>query len=179
MTETLSEKLLRRFDEEELKQQLRECSRLENPIWRQTVFSLGRQVVAKRGYSNKSQKEYDIAMLLSDKGVRVPEMYGLMEIDIEGQSRPDCYLLMQEILGKEIKDVPEEDKEEADRQFRREILKVLRMGIKPSDAFFGRNAIFSEDRKLYLIDFEKWIVGASEKDLKPYYNLIERRNPEQ
>ena len=53
------------------------------------------------------------------------------------------------------------------------------MSIEPVDCFFERNAIFSDDRRLYLIDFECWRVGCSYSDLKKYYDKVDKWEAEQ
>ena len=136
------------------------------------IYLLSDGKIAKENLEHRAQNEFVMGNYLFEKGISVPKMYSLVS-PFPNEKYPVYYTIMQKIDGEIVRDVQGEEKKEAIKQFREQITKVLEMNISPYDSFFGKNAIFNfKERKLYLIDFESWRIGVSEKELNFFNGMI-------
>ena len=162
------------------------------------IYLVGENLIAKRRHQRVVEYECDMGNYLSENGVRVPKMHGVISskllqklVDLSKVSEPDLhtiscdwFLVMQRINGEDLKrgldTIPKEDIGEVIRQFKEQITKVLELGINPYDSlgnegFEMRNAIFDEkERKLYLIDFEYWERVKWKHELTYFYDLLKK-----
>lgn len=168
--------------EDNLVKKLRKSIRKKRPYKAPLIYLVGESALAKGNNEINSENEYKWGMYLYENQVRVPKMYMLVNPDSLvsrvlhlGNKIKDWYIIMERLKGQDIGDTFGTTREEAVRQYRQELEKVLDLGICPIDSSWGGNAIFGEDEKLYLIDFESWRNG-SETELNKFYERI--KNPE-
>jgi hypothetical protein len=146
----------------------------EKRTWREksNIYLVNDEVIGKQYRHSKDSKgcainEYKWGNFLFKNGVQVPEMYQLVSPDppsyrsLHETPIEDWFVLMQKIDGEEIWDLKGDELEEAIRQYRREIEKVLAFRVYPADSHYGGNSMFDrKQRKLYLIDLELWKEGT-------------------
>jgi hypothetical protein len=143
------------------------------------IYLLESDLIAKGRYlSNFTnlKNEYDLGIFLFEKRVKVPKMYCLIKIpSLKYSDYEKDFLIMQRIEGKVAGSLSGEKKEEAIKQLKEGIEKVLELGIIPYDSFFCENSIFNEkEGKLYLIDFEKWKwkKETSDYEIRNFYEEL-------
>lgn len=148
------------------------------------VYNVGENAVAKEGIEGKVlSNEFIMGVDLFSRGIQVPEMYSLVSLDslrkfeelpeYKGYSNNNWFIIMQKIKGKLIKDVAGEERKEAVKQLKTELEKIIKLGIYPEDAFHQRNSIFSDEGKLYLIDFAQWRKSTKE-ELEKFHEHVMR-----
>lgn len=152
-------------------------------------YLAGEDLIAKKitdkEEGQRAWREYSMGNYLFERGIQVPKMHGVIspeslckscDVSRIGLVRmDDWFLVMQKINGKELEFVSGADRDEAIKQLKEEIAKVLKLGICPYDSLNDKNSIFDEkERKLYLIDFEQWIEGWGE-ELKHFGVLSEKK----
>jgi hypothetical protein len=161
----------------ELRKSIKEEKFCEYPF----VYFVGENAIAKWKPEEFLKNEYAIGKLLLDNGIQVPKIYKLVEPDpislkksFNGAMIEEWFFIMQRIKGESIKELSGSSREEAIKQYKCEIAKVLELGINPVNSDFGKNSIFSyEDGKLYLIDFEYWSTNSTLDILNKVYKKIE------
>ncbi|MEA3379094.1 MAG: hypothetical protein U9Q69_05680 [Nanoarchaeota archaeon] len=123
------------------------------------IYEVNSQIVAKAFYTQKTaEHELFFTKILHEKGVNVPEPYGLIYCDSAFEYWSlNWYFLMQKIEGKPIPHLQKKEQKKALQQFRHAIKKVLNLQIFPMDYDWAENSLYSPlEEKLYLIDFAEW-----------------------
>lgn len=131
-----------------------------------------------------TEREYKLGRFLFRNGVHVPEMYNLVRCRRGTEER--LYIIMQKIEGihiieknetRKIENIPAVKEGGAIKKLRREIKKVLRLGIYPADSDWCENSIFNpKERKVYLIDFEGYRKKEEGLFEKWFYESIKKDN---
>ncbi len=144
------------------------------------IYLINEKVLAKSGSEKDVRHEYKMAKYLRKKGISIPRAYGLIKIDfLDAKLIPPFkpvttwFFLMEKIQGKEIKELQGAELKSALRQRKRELEKVLELGITPYDALYERNSLLGKNNKLYLIDFKSWRKAPREKLDAFYLNLLQ------
>lgn len=166
----------------DLVEQLRESIRKrENLFGYSQIYLVGENALAKSDPQYFVKNEYKFGKFLQENGVSVPEMYQLVEPDppISIPFDPDSaikkwFVIMEKVRGQHLNDLPRKVREEAVRQYREELRKVLELGICPEDSNWLGNSIFSDEDKLYLLDFEYWHNGTK-PELDQFYKKIDQK----
>jgi len=161
-----------------LVKELRKSIRKNRTYKKCCIYLVGEGALAKRNSEELSKNEYKWGTYLYENQIQVPEMYTLVSPDSLvskvlhlGNEIKEWFVIMKLLKGQGILDTLGTTRKEAIRQYKQELEKVLELGICPIDSDFEGNAIFGEDEKLYLIDFERWING-SESELNRFYKRI-------
>lgn len=162
----------------DLKKELEEAYLARRNLNHYSIYDLGQEVVGKKCHDEeKARNEYSFGKFLKEKEVRVPEIFELVQYTekiIKGEVTL-WFIVMERIKGKNITDLRDSQRREAERQYRQELEKVLDLGICPEDSDFGGNSLFCEERdRLYLIDFEFWHKTKNREELSPFYERIRR-----
>ena len=164
-----------------LVKQLREAYNSNRKIVR-GVYLVNDNVVAKSREPGPVEErtlfaERAIGEFLYDNGVSVPKMYGIVKPDfIEMLHRSPLdkfFLLMERVHGVTPNKLEDGLLEEAGRQYKAELLKVLELGIYPTDVFHPSNAVFDTNKqRIFLIDFEGWDERRPEEAFQSLYQRI-------
>ena len=165
-----------------LVKQLREAYNLNRKVAR-GVYLVNDNVVAKSREPDRKEEEfmfseYHTGQFLYDNGVSVPKMFGVVQPDFitapfRRAALDKFFLLMERVPGMHIRQLDDDLLEEATEKFRAEIIKVLELGIYPSDTPNSNNVIFDpQKRRAYLIDFEGWDERRSEEAFQKLYKYI-------
>lgn len=137
------------------------------------IYLVDQKIVGERCWNDiAGNNGFNIGKFLFERDVQVPEMYGLVNVDgledfLDNNGMSNWFILMQRINGTAVKELTPEQKKTVLQQHRREITKVLDLGIFPFDSYQGyesclpQNALFdSSEQKVYLVDFEFWHPGT-------------------
>lgn len=142
------------------------------------IYLVGQDAIAKGKTENISKNEFKWGTYLRKNEVQVPEMYTIVNPDslvsriLYPRGKIErWFVIMERLRGQVIGETYGATREEAVKQYRQELEKVLDLGICPNDSSWSGNSIFGEDEKLYLIDFESWKKG-SERELNRFYETI-------
>lgn len=144
------------------------------------------EIIGKLHYrEKKANNEFELGKMLYGEGIQVPEMYEMAHVpglDLYVEHTPgvkehcEWAVFMQRIDGNIITMLRGDERIEAMRQFKREVLKVLDFGIIPDDCDWAHNNLFSwSENKLYLLDLENWYEG-NPKELAAFYKLIKGKS---
>lgn len=160
--------------ESELIEKLKEAVRKKRIGGGPRIYLVDEKTVGKRCWSEiAGNNGFNIGRFLFERGVQVPEMYELVKVDgledfLDNNGMSNWFILMQRINGMAVNKLTSEQKEIVLQQHRREITKVMDLGIFPFDSYQGyesclpQNALFnSSEQKLYLVDFEFWHPGTA------------------
>ena len=141
----------------------------DDPCSNQRIYHFRSTLVAKGDLEWPVKFEYGLSSRLFLNGISVPEPCGIISpVELwgkqESRNKPFWYFLMRYIDG-----VPPDGKclsypelEIAVRCYREEAEKVLALGIIPEDSIYNPcNVLFDRaEQRIYLIDFESWVVDA-------------------
>jgi len=159
--------------------ELRESIRKDETYKKSYIYLIRGNMLAKGNNEFRARTEYEWGNHLYENQVHVPKMYSLISPDSPSPEARDSrasierwFIIMKLLEGQDIKDTEGATREEAFKQYRQEIEKVLELGICPYDSSWGGNAIFGNDGILYLIDFEKWRKGST-SELNSFYRKAE------
>lgn len=142
-----------------------------NHYYHPKIYDVSESTVAK-SYITRYEAicEFEFGKELHLKGIQVPEMFSVESLGFTAPMNNHYYIwfvLMQKIKGHHIDNVSEEERDDAYRQYREQIGKVLDIGINPKDCDWGGNSLYdSEEKKLYLIDFENWSMISNPEAVK-------------
>ncbi len=124
-------------------------------------YSLGNQegirVFNKRERDNLDfiKNAFEMNKLAYEKGILVPEPYGLVEATINEKSYLGIHL--RDLGQITLEDVPQGDFEDARDSWIKQVVKANIIGFSCNDSNKKRNAIWvPEERKTYLIDCDFW-----------------------
>jgi len=129
------------------------------------VYCVNKRVVGKECESKElAYKEYSLGKFLYGNGIYVPKMKRVVGIWTGFDFAPikEWFLLMERVHGKHIENLTGEEREEALRQVKSGVEKILDLGIYPEDFDWGMNLIF-DGKRVCFIDFEKWGYGCQEE----------------
>ncbi len=139
------------------------------------IYILSDELIAKSVDSYRSaSNEYSFGRFAYEQGVSVPKIHGYIPPDnVLNMIGPieSWFIIMDYIKGENLADLSGKERKDAIRQYRRELRNVVNLGIFPGDSGFLGNAIYSNNRKLYLVDFELWKYGSDE-ELRRVYDAI-------
>jgi len=155
-----------------------------------SIYLVEEDYIAKVGKEEYIKNEFKLGKYLYKKEVQVPKIYSLISKaslkskthikDVVWGDNPNkgWYVIMEKINGKEIWKLEGRSKINALDQYKKELKKVINLGIYARDCNWSGNALFREDGKLYLIDFSLWRKGSKSeleflneiiKDPAPYH----------
>ena len=139
-------------------------------IWhkRRNIYLVNPLVVAKfAGYIESAQHEQRMGRAVNGKA-NTPEVYGAELVD------GNWYSMMQYVEGTTIgTHIVTEGTGILDSRDE-EITKVLALGILPVDCFDFSNCLVAPDRKVFLVDFERWAYGTKEEIELVRRHLVKR-----
>ena len=145
---------------------------------KRNIYLVGKDKIAKEIYDeDKAKNEYEMGIFLFNQGVNVPQMHCLIKPFLFNPkiSYPNSrFIIMEKINGIEYWHLDKKDKEKALPLYKKEIEKVLELGIYPWDSLCSdNNKIFDyENEKIYLIDFGGWRKGSID-EINGFYEKIE------
>jgi len=162
----------------DLKERLEDAVLARRNLNHYSIYDLGAGVVGKRCHDeDKARNEYHYGTFLKEQGVAVPKMHEIVQYTeriLKGEVIT-WFIIMERIEGGNISSLRNAQRREAERQYRRELEKVLDLGICPVDSDYGGNSLFCEESdKLYLIDFECWHNPKNREELNQFYRRIRR-----
>lgn len=154
----------------ELADLLKKAYREDKQYYHRRIYDISENTVAKSYITrHEAAYEFNFGTELRSKGINVPEMFNVENLSFTApKNNHYCiwFIMMQKIRGQHIDNLREEDRSEAYMQYREQIGKVLDLGINPKDSDWGGNSLYdSEDKKLYLIDFENWSRISSPSEI--------------
>ncbi len=134
------------------------------------VFDLGEELVAKR-YTTliRANNEFVMGRYVRGRRGSVPSMKGIVDLfDEKLPYVPEtrCFVVMENVQGKTLDKLGNEDFLRAEQLWRREMGKILGMGVFPYaqnfDMCYMGNAIYDRlvDR-ITLIDLEEWRMATN------------------
>lgn len=136
-------------------------------------YLIDKKIIAKRIDDEDSLNEYSVAKYLFEKGVNVPETYGVIKSDIlpfklvHKTPIDKSYITFEKIAGTEFENLEGELLELATKQYKEELEKVLKLGICPETGTRTGRPVFSYDKvKTYLTDFRDWHVSESKNEIQ-------------
>lgn len=136
------------------------------------IYLVDEDKVAKRFWKGDSARnDYKIGKFLYENGVRVPRYYGVTSPDLRLLngffSTPlyHWYLVMERIDGTRLRDVGRDDLNDVIDMHRREIEKIIALGVYPVNFIYINDCVVSKkDGLVYLLDFCRWGVGRGQSD---------------
>jgi len=129
------------------------------------LLDLGSRRVAKRAITTKNARNEQMwGRFLYKRGFWVPKIWGLVMPEDDPEGIIDApYIVMQTLEGEDTTHLTGRSREEALRQYKLQMGRVLNFNIYPVDSldrFPGRNSRFNSMRGItYLHDFESWRKG--------------------
>lgn len=128
----------------------------------------GLMVKASECGDEATQGEYEMGRFLFRRRVNVPEMHALVRC--RERDRSNLYIIMQKITGVpimnsngDITPMPGISQKRLVNKLRKEIKKILGLGILPTDSDWRGNSVFNpEKRRVYLFDFEAYQIASRE-----------------
>jgi len=165
---------------EEYKDKLRNAIKDNKTYKSDHIYLINEQVIARGKNSEDSRNEYAIGKYLLEHKVNVPETYGLIKPDtllsrlLNKEDTPiDKYFVtFKKIDGEEIRNLEGNLKEFAKQQYKKEIKKVLALGLCPEVKFWTGDPLFNiHEGKVYLTNFEGWYAGSEEEIHQAHLDL--------
>lgn len=156
---------------------LKGAYRNENKYRHDRIYDVDENIIGKRYNSEAQAKhEFELGKYLKSKDLNVPKMHRMAYLGFNSGKDNHYYfwfVLMEKIKGQRISDIFDEERNKVYRQYREQIGKVLDLGIMPKDADWGSNSIYNSlENKLYLIDFEEWVINGNPSEIKQEYDRI-------
>jgi len=153
------------------------------------IYLVNEEVIGKvHTWEGPARTEYDIGSFVFKNDISGPEFYQLVHPE-DPSSNPlsrifnkrvikKWFTLMQKIDGALLGNLRGSELEEAVRQLKSELEKVLELGVYPDDSLYPSNSIFNRcDGRLYLIDFESWSKNPTENELNGFYERLKGVSP--